>query len=52
MTALAGAVLGLVINHISQFEPRKPIAISSTLGFVIGVGYEAVQQSKPDNLDE
>ena len=48
MTALVGVVLSLVINHISQWESRKPLAIifGSTLGFVIGVSYEAVQQSK------
>ncbi len=48
MTALVGMVLGLVVNHISQWESRKSLAIitGSTLGFVIGIGYEAVQQYK------
>lgn len=56
MTALIGAMLGLAINHISQRESRKTVAVVSgaILGFVIGSGYEAIQQNKPDDdeLDE
>ena len=50
MTALIGAMLGLAINHISQREARKPVAliVGASLGFVIGSGYEAIQQNKPD----
>ena len=53
MTALIGAMLGLAINHISQRESRKPVAVivGSTLGFIIGSGYEAIQQNKPDDED-
>ena len=48
MTAFAGAMLGLVIAHIAERESRRPTAIvvGSTLGFAIGVGYEAMQQSR------
>ena len=50
MTALIGAMLGLGINRISQRESRKPVAVigGAILGFVIGSGYEAIQQNKPD----
>ena len=50
MTALIGAMLGLAINHISERESRKPVAliVGSVLGFVIGSGYEAIQQNKPE----
>lgn len=48
MTALAGALLGLVVAHIAERESRRPaaIVIGSTLGFAIGVGYEAMQQNR------
>ena len=48
MTALAGALLGLVVAHIAERESRRPaaIAIGSSLGFAIGVGYEAMQQNR------
>ena len=48
MTALAGAVLGLVVAHIAERESRRPVAIvvGSGLGFAIGVGYEAMQQNR------
>ena len=48
MTALAGAVLGLVVAHIAERESRRPVAIvvGSSLGFAIGLGYEAMQQSR------
>ena len=50
MTALIGAMLGLGINHISQRASRRPVALigGAVLGFVIGSGYEAIQQNKPD----
>ena len=50
MTALVGAMLGLAINHISQRDARRPIAliVGASLGFVIGCGYEAIQENKPD----
>ena len=50
MTALVGAMLGLAINHISQRDARRKIAVvgGAALGFVIGSGYEAIQQNKPD----
>ena len=48
MTALVGALLGLVVAHIAERESRQKAAvvIGSTLGFAIGVGYEAMQQSR------
>ena len=48
MTALAGAVLGVVIAHIAEKESRRPVAVvvGSSLGFAIGVGYEAMQQNR------
>ena len=50
MTALVGAMLGLAINYISQRPDRKPVAlfVGAGLGFVIGSGYEAIQQNKPE----
>ena len=50
MTALIGAMLGLGINHISQRESRKPVAVigGAILGFVLGSGFQAIQQSKPE----
>ena len=50
MTALIGAMLGLAINYISQRSARRPMTIigGAVLGFVIGSGYEAIQQNKPD----
>lgn len=47
MTAIAGALLGTIITHIAEKQARQPITtiISSTLGFSIGVGYEAMLQS-------
>ncbi len=50
MTALIGAMLGLGINHISQRESRKPVALigGAILGFVIGSGFQAIQQNKPE----
>ena len=48
MTAIVGALLGLVVAHIAERESRQKTAIivGSTLGFAIGVGYEAMQQSR------
>ncbi|VEP13031.1 conserved hypothetical protein [Hyella patelloides LEGE 07179] len=48
MTALAGALLGLIVAHIAEKESRQPIAIiaGSGLGFAVGVGYEAMQQNR------
>lgn len=48
MTALAGALLGLVVVHIAERESRQKTAIiaGSGLGFAIGVGYEAMQQNR------
>lgn len=53
MTALAGAMLGLVVNYTTSARSRQPIFIiaGSTLGFAIGVGYEAVQQNKHEKTD-
>ncbi len=50
MTALIGAMLGLAINYISQRSARRPMTIigGAVLGFVIGSGYEAIHQNKPD----
>lgn len=48
ITAIAGALLGLIVAHIAERESRQKTAIivGSTLGFTIGVGYEAMQQSR------
>ena len=53
MTALCGALLGLVVAHIAEKESRQTIAVvaGSTLGFAIGVGYEAMQQSRERETD-
>ncbi|MEO0377073.1 MAG: hypothetical protein AAF329_21155 [Cyanobacteria bacterium P01_A01_bin.17] len=50
ITALVGAALGVVIDHVSQIKSRRAtiILVGSTLGFAIGVGYEAVQQQKEE----
>ncbi|MEO0834616.1 MAG: hypothetical protein AAFY16_01230 [Cyanobacteria bacterium J06642_3] len=53
MTALVGALLGLVVAHIAERESRQKAAVvvGSTLGFAIGVGYEAMQQSRERETD-
>lgn len=53
MTALVGALLGLVVAHIAERESRQKAAVvvGSTLGFAIGVGYEAMQQNRERETD-
>lgn len=53
MTALVGALLGLVVAHIAERESRQKAAIvvGSSLGFGIGVGYEAMQQCRERETD-
>ena len=53
ITALVGALLGLVVAHIAERESRQKTAVvvGSTLGFVIGVGYEAMQQNREREAD-
>ena len=53
ITALVGALLGLVVAHIAERESRQKAAIvvGSTLGFAIGVGYEAMQQNRERETD-
>ena len=53
MTAIVGALLGLVVAHIAERESRQKAAIvvGSTLGFAIGVGYEAMQQCREREVD-
>jgi hypothetical protein len=48
MTALSGALLGIAVVHIAERESRQRVAIvvGSTMGFTIGVGYEAMQQNR------
>lgn len=48
MTALSGALLGVVVVHLAERESRQRVAIvvGSTVGFAIGVGYEAMQQNR------
>lgn len=48
MTSLSGALLGIVVVHIAERESRQRVAIvvGSTVGFAIGVGYEAMQQNR------
>ena len=50
MTALVGAAISGVISHVNPIKSRQPVIVivGSTLGFVIGMGYEAVQQSKKE----
>ena len=53
ITALVGALLGLVIAHIAERESRRPAAIivGSSLGFAIGLGYEAMQENRERETD-
>lgn len=53
MTALVGALLGLVVAHIAERESRQKVAIvvGASLGFAIGVGYEAMQQNRERETD-
>ena len=53
MTALVGALLGLVVAHIAERESRQKAAVvvGSTLGFAIGIGYEAMQQNRERETD-
>ena len=53
ITALVGALLGLVVAHIAERESRQKAAVvvGSTLGFAIGVGYEAMQQNRERETD-
>ena len=53
MTALVGALLGLVVAHMAEKESRQKVAIvvGSSLGFAIGVGYEAMQQNRERETD-
>ena len=53
ITALVGALLGLVVAHIAERESRQKTAVvvGSTLGFAIGVGYEAMQQNREREAD-
>lgn len=48
MTALSGALLGVVVVHLAERESRQRVSIvvGSTVGFAIGVGYEAMQQNR------
>ena len=48
ITALVGALLGLIIAHIAEKESRQrtAVVIGSTVGFAVGVGYEAIQQNR------
>jgi ABC-type uncharacterized transport system permease subunit len=47
-TALTGTLLGIVVVHIAEieFRQRAAIVVGSTMGFAIGVGYEAMQQNR------
>ena len=53
ITALAGALLGLVVAHIAERESRQraAIVVGSSFGFAIGVGYEAMQQNRERKID-
>ncbi|NJL53450.1 MAG: hypothetical protein HC930_17110 [Hydrococcus sp. SU_1_0] len=48
ITAHVGALLGVIVVHIAEKESRQTAAIlvGSTVGFAIGVGYEAIQQNR------
>jgi hypothetical protein len=48
ITAHVGALLGVVAVHIAEKESRQTAAVlvGSTVGFAIGVGYEAMQQNR------
>lgn len=53
MTAMVGSLLGLVVVHIAERESRVKAAVivGTTLGFGIGVGYEAMQQNREREID-
>ncbi|MEO0926033.1 MAG: hypothetical protein AAFY63_09190 [Cyanobacteria bacterium J06643_13] len=53
MTAMVGGMLGLVVAHIAERESREQAAVivGTSLGFVIGVGYEAMQQNREREID-
>ena len=53
MTAIVGGLLGLIVAHIAERESRQKAAIivGFTLGMGIGVGYEAMQQSRERETD-
>ena len=53
MSALIGAMLGLAINHISQRESRRKIAViaGASLGFVLGAGSTAIRQNANTSED-
>lgn len=53
MTAIVGALLGLVVAHIAERESRQKAAIvvGASLGLAIGVGYEAMQQCRDRETD-
>lgn len=51
INALIFAMLGVAINHISQRPSRRPLVVigGAALGFVLGSGYQAIIQNKPDD---
>ncbi|MEL4897621.1 hypothetical protein [Crocosphaera sp. Alani8] len=54
VTALIGAMFGLAVTKIAQREQRRKILVVSgaTLGFVIGIFQESVQQQKKIRDDD
>lgn len=54
MTALVGGILGLVVNYVGQKESHRWNALvgGAAVGFLIGIGYEAIQQNKNEEADE
>ena len=53
MSALIGAMLGLAINHISQRESRRKLAViaGASLGFILGAGSTAIRQNANESGD-
>ena len=54
MTALIGAMIGLAINHISQRESRRTIAVigGAVIGFVVGSASDSVRQQRNEEYEE
>ncbi len=54
MTALIGAMIGIAVGEIAQRQARKKIVLvtGATLGFLVGSGFQAVQQQGKDRYQD
>ena len=60
MVALVGAMVGIAVSRMSdhaavvrrELSGRRFAIVGASLGFVMGAGYEAVRQQKPDIEEE